>query len=145
IIDETEGKGILKVEPEEQQSVFVTFFTMMFRFLIIGLIFFFIFSRSQGGGGGGRVMDFGKSKAQLYNEEKTKVRVPDVAGADDEKQELVEVVDFLKDPRKFKKVGARIRKGVLLVGPPATGQTLLAKAVAGEAGTPFFTISGSDF
>src|SRR5699024_6635056 len=145
IIDETEGKGILKVEPEEQQSVFVTFFTMMFPFLIIGLIFFFIFSRSQGGGGGGRVMNFGKSKAKLYNEEKTKVRFPDVAGADEEKQELVEVVDFLKDPRKFKKVGARIPKGVLLVGPPGTGKTLLAKAVAGEAGTPFFTISGSDF
>src|SRR5699024_12852563 len=84
IIDETEGKGILKVEPEEQQSVFVTFFTMMFPFLIIGLIFFFIFSRSQGGGGGGRVMNFGKSKAKLYNEEKTKVRLPDVAGADEE-------------------------------------------------------------
>src|SRR5699024_1098916 len=130
IIDETEGKGILKVEPEEQQSVFVTFFTMMFPFLIIVLIFFFFFSRSQGGGGGGRVMNFCKSKAKLYNEEKTKVRFSDVAGVDEEKQELVEVVDFLKDPRKFKKVGARIPKGVLLVGPPGTGKTLLAKAVA---------------
>lgn len=145
IIDESEGKGILKVEPEEQPSVFVNFLTMMLPFLIIGLIFFFIFTRSQGGGGGGRVMNFGKSKAKLYNEEKTKVRFPDVAGADEEKQELVEVVDFLKDPRKYKKVGARIPKGVLLVGPPGTGKTLLAKAVAGEAGTPFFTISGSDF
>src|SRR5699024_10229479 len=138
-------QSVLKVEEEEQPSAFVNFLTMMLPFLIIGLIFFFIFTRSQGGGGGGKVMNFGKSKAKLYNEEKTKVRCKDVAGADEEKQELVEVVDFLKDPRKFKEVGATIPEGVLLVGPPGTGKTLLAKAVAGEAGTPFFTISGSDF
>src|SRR5699024_7822549 len=94
IIDETEGKGILKVEPEEQQSVFVTFFTMMFPFLIIGLIFFFIFSRSQGGGGGGRVMNFGKSKAKLYNEEKTKVRFPDVAGQMKKSKNLLKSLIF---------------------------------------------------
>lgn len=90
-------------------------------------------------------MNFGKSKAKLYNEEKKKVTFDDVAGADEEKAELVEVVDFLKDPRKFSTVGARIPKGVLLVGPPGTGKTLLARAVAGEAGVPFFSISGSDF
>jgi len=90
-------------------------------------------------------MNFGKSRARLYNEEKKKVTFDDVAGADEEKQELVEVVEFLKDPRKFAAVGARIPKGVLLVGPPGTGKTLLARAVAGEAGVPFFSISGSDF
>src|SRR5690625_1161039 len=138
-------QSVMDMEQEEQPSAFLNFLTMMLPFLIIGLIFFFIFTRAQGGGGGGRVMNFGKSKAKLYNEEKAKVRFTDVAGADEEKQELVEVVEFLKDPRKFTAVGARIPKGVLLVGPPGTGKTLLAKAVAGEAGTPFFSISGSDF
>ncbi len=145
ITDKATEQSVLKVDQEEQPSAFVNFLTMMLPFLIIGLIFFFIFTRAQGGGGGGRVMNFGKSKAKLYNEEKAKVRFTDVAGADEEKQELVEVVEFLKDPRKFTKVGARIPKGVLLVGPPGTGKTLLARAVAGEAGTPFFSISGSDF
>src|SRR5690625_2809469 len=138
-------QSVIDMEQEEQPSAFLNFLTMMLPFLIIGLIFFFIFTRAQGGGGGGRVMNFGKSKAKLYNEEKAKVRFTDVAGADEEKQELIEVVEFLKDPRKFTKVGARIPKGVLLVGPPGTGKTLLARAVAGEAGTPFFSISGSDF
>lgn len=145
IADKAREQSILKVAEEEQPSAFLNFLAMMLPFLLIGLIFFFIFTRAQGGGGGGRVMNFGKSKAKLYSEEKTKVRFTDVAGADEEKQELVEVVEFLKDPRKFTKVGARIPKGVLLVGPPGTGKTLLARAVAGEAGTPFFSISGSDF
>src|SRR5699024_8109738 len=138
-------KSVLKIEQEEQPSAFVSFLTMMLPFLLIGLIFFFIFTRAQGGGGGGRVMNFGKSKAKLYTEEQTKVRFTDVAGADEEKQELVEVVEFLKDPRKISELGARSTNVVLLVGSSCTGKTLLARAVAGEAGTPFFSFSGSDF
>lgn len=90
-------------------------------------------------------MNFGKSKAKIYDSNKRRVRFSDVAGADEEKQELIEIVDFLKDNKKFKQMGSRIPKGVLLVGPPGTGKTLLARAVAGEAGAPFFSISGSDF
>ena len=122
---------------------FVQFFTGIIPFVIILILFFFLMNQSQGGGN--RMMSFGKSKAKLYDDQKKKVRFTDVAGADEEKQELVEVVDFLKDHTKFEKIGARIPKGILLVGPPGTGKTLLARAVAGEAGVPFFSISGSDF
>ena len=130
-------------EQAPETSGWVSFFTGIIPFIIIIILFFFLLSQSQGGGN--KVMNFGKSKAKLYDDQKKKVRFTDVAGADEEKAELVEVVEFLKDHRKFTEIGARIPKGILLVGPPGTGKTLLARAVAGEAGVPFFSISGSDF
>lgn len=115
-------------------------------FLIIIIVFWFLFMQQSSGGGGGRgVMNFGKSKARMTVDDKNKKTFEDVAGADEEKEELKEIVDFLRTPERYRQLGARIPKGVLLVGPPGTGKTLLAKAVAGEAGVPFFSISGSDF
>ena len=143
-IDEAEAESAtINFVPAPETSGWITFFTGIMPFIIIMVLFFFLLSQSQGGGN--RVMNFGKSKAKLYDDQKKKVRFNDVAGADEEKAELVEVVDFLKDHRKFTEIGARIPKGILLVGPPGTGKTLLARAVAGEAGVPFFSISGSDF
>jgi len=121
------------------QQVLISWFPMVLLF-----IFFFLFMR-QLQSGGGRAMSFGKSKARLLNESNNKVTFKDVAGCEESKEELVEIVEFLKDPKKFTRLGGRIPKGVLLMGPPGTGKTLLARAIAGEAGVPFFTISGSDF
>ncbi len=112
--------------------------------IVIFIVFFFVLTQ-QSQGGGSRVMSFGKSRAKLHTDDKKKITFADVAGADEEKEELGEIVEFLKQPRRFIELGARIPKGILLVGPPGTGKTYLARAVAGEAGVPFFTISGSDF
>jgi cell division protease FtsH len=114
-----------------------------FMILLFVVLWFFFMQQSQGGGS--RVMSFGKSKARLHTDDKKKITFNDVAGAKEEKEELSEIVEFLKNPRKFIELGARIPKGILLVGPPGTGKTYLARAVAGEAGVPFFSISGSDF
>jgi cell division protease FtsH len=126
-----------------QTNFFTSLLGILLPFLIIGVIFYFLLSRMQGGGN--RVMQFGKSKAKLVGKEAPKVTFADVAGADEAIEELEEIKDFLKEPAKFLAVGARIPKGVLLYGPPGTGKTLLARATAGEAGVPFYTISGSDF
>ena len=144
-VQEPMKEGKITVE-QESQSVWVTIFSVIapLGLLIIFLIFWFI---SMGGRQtGNKTMSFGKSRARVVNQDdKNKITFNDVAGVDEEKQELQEIVDFLKNPKKFTDMGARIPKGVLLVGHPGTGKTLLAKAVAGEAGVPFFIISGSDF
>ncbi|MCL5780506.1 MAG: ATP-dependent zinc metalloprotease FtsH [Firmicutes bacterium] len=129
--------------PPPEPSWWAGLLTTMLPILIFVLLFFFMMQQSQGGGN--RVMSFGKSKAKLHTDEKRKITFEDVAGADEVKEELSEIVDFLKNPKKFNEIGAKIPKGVLLFGPPGTGKTLLARAVAGEAGVPFFSISGSDF
>ena len=132
---------------EQKQSIWITIFSLItpFGLLIIFFIFWFMMM-STNSQGGGKTMSFGKSKARLVNAgEKNRITFADVAGVDEEKEELQEIVDFLKNPKKYTDMGARIPKGVLLVGQPGTGKTLLAKAVAGEAGVPFYIISGSDF
>lgn len=129
--------------PSETGPMLMSFAGMMIPLLLIGGLIFFMFRQAQGQNN--QAMGFGKSRARLYGNEKSKVTFKDIAGSDEAKQDLVEVVDFLKHPKKFEDVGAKIPKGVLLVGPPGTGKTMLARAVAGEAEVPFFSISGSEF
>ena len=146
VYNKQKDEGIIKKFdfPQEFQPAWWMSMLPYLAFMVLIIIFwFFIMNQSQGGGG--KVMSFGKSKAKIATDEKRKVTFDDVAGADEEKEELKEIVDFLKEPRRFMELGARIPKGVLLVGPPGTGKTLIARAVSGEAGVPFFSISGSDF
>lgn len=130
---------------ESQSGAWVSILITIVPMLIIMVFFYMMMNQNAQGGGGNRMMSFGKSRAKQSEKANNKVRFSDVAGAEEEKQELVEVVEFLKNPKRFLELGARIPSGVLLEGPPGTGKTLLAKAVAGEAGVPFFSISGSDF
>ena len=134
--------GKLTVEDPNQGSVWISILSQIIPFLIIAVFFYFMFAK-MGGGGNNKAFEFAKSKARV--ESNVKVRFKDVAGCEEEKEEVKEIIDYLRSPKKFTDMGAHIPKGILMVGPPGTGKTLLAKAVAGEANVPFFSISGSDF
>ncbi len=140
-------KNNVKIEFEKPSNsgAWLSIIPTVLMVVLFLVLLFVMTQQSQGGGGGRGVMNFGKNRAKVATPDSKKVTFKDVAGADEEKQELEEIVDFLKEPSKYTQMGARIPKGVLLVGPPGTGKTLLAKAIAGEAGVPFFSISGSDF
>ncbi|GAB7023051.1 ATP-dependent zinc metalloprotease FtsH [Salidesulfovibrio brasiliensis] len=147
LVDTLISRGVqVEAEPPDDGPWYMTLLVSWFPMLLLIGVWIFFMRQMQGGGGGGRgAMSFGRSRAKLINEESARVTFEDVAGVDEAKEELSEVVDFLREPRKFTRLGGRIPKGVLLVGSPGTGKTLMARAVAGEAGVPFFSISGSDF
>jgi len=144
ITDKLIAKGVDVVAKAQEQSGFFSLISVWLPFLVLIGVWIFFMNRMQGGGKGG-AMGFGKSKAKLLTEKNGRVTFDDVAGIDEAKEELEEIVEFLRNPQKYSRLGGKIPKGALLVGPPGTGKTLLARAIAGEAGVPFFTISGSDF
>ena len=147
MVDDLRKNGVqVYGKAEEEPSFLTTLFVSWFPMLLLIGVWIFFMRRMQGGaGGGGGEFSFGKSKARKLDEESNKVRFRDVAGCNEAKEDVQEIVDFLREPKRFQRLGGRIPRGLLLVGPPGTGKTLLAKAIAGEAGVPFFTISGSDF
>ncbi len=145
VLDKVESGEIKQYTSTKPQDTFAYLNLFMpIIMIVLFLVFWFVFMQNSQGGGG-RVMSFGKSRARLHKDDEKKITFNDVAGLDEEKEELAEIVDFLKTPEKYSKLGARIPKGILMVGPPGTGKTYLTKAVSGEAGVPFFSISGSDF
>lgn len=145
VSDLLKNNVIVEAKPEEQESLLMSLFVSWFPMILLVGVWIFFMRQMQGGGKGGGPFSFGKSKARQLDESNNSTTFADVAGCDEAKEEVSELVDFLKDPTKFQKLGGRIPRGVLMVGPPGTGKTLLARAIAGEAKVPFFTISGSDF
>ncbi len=146
LVDDLLKYGVeIKAQPPESQSILMQIFISWFPMLLLIAVWVFFMRQMQGGAGGRGAMSFGKSRARLLEEDQVKVTFADVAGVEEAKEDVSEMVDFLKDPSKFQKLGGKIPRGALMVGPPGTGKTLLARAIAGEAKVPFFTISGSDF